>query len=145
MLNEALDLQFTSGCTLGEACLELGLLTDVQLAELTAEHARIPFVAVDALAFRPEQLNEIPEAVARKHTLMPLAREGKRLDVVMARPQDLDAIQELTFLTGVQDQPALRGPVPDPRRHRPLLPPPHLEGAPLPSWPPAPPRWRTPS
>ncbi|HWQ10362.1 MAG TPA: GspE/PulE family protein, partial [Holophaga sp.] len=53
----------------------------------------------------PEQLNEIPEAMARKHAVLPLAREGKRLDVVMADPQDLDAIQDLSFKTGCKINP----------------------------------------
>ena len=105
MLNEALDRQFATGCGVGEALLERGFLTDVQFAELSAELARIPFVAVDTLAFTPAQLNEIPEAMARKHAVLPLAREGKRLDVVMTNPQDLDALQDLTFKTGCKINP----------------------------------------
>ena len=106
MLNEALDIQFATGCQLGDALLQLGYLLDTQLAELLAEHLRIPYVAVESLGFTPEQLNEIPEALARKHAVLPLRRDGKRLDVVMADPQDLDAIQELSFATGCKISPA---------------------------------------
>jgi type IV pilus assembly protein PilB len=106
MLNEALDIQFETGRPLGEALLQLGYLLDSQLAELLAEHLKMPYIPVDELAFTPDQLNEIPEALARKHTVLPLRRDGKRLDVVMADPQDLDAIQEISFITGCKIMPA---------------------------------------
>lgn len=100
MLNEALDVQFATGCRLGDALLQLGFLLETQLAEILAEHLKVPYVAVEALGFTTSQLNEIPEALARKHLVLPLQRDGKRLDVVLADPQDLDAIQELSFVTG---------------------------------------------
>ena len=106
MLHDALDVQFATGCPVGEALLQRGYLLDTQLAELMAEQAKIPFVVVDSLGFTPQQLNEIPETIARKHAVLPLLREGKRLDVVMADPQDLNALQELTFLTGCRINPS---------------------------------------
>lgn len=110
MLNEALDLQFTTGCAVGEALLRLGHLQETELTELMAEQTKLPYVAVETLGFSPQQLNEIPEAMARKHLVLPLRREGKRLDVVMANPQDLDALQELTFLSGCRINPAFGSP-----------------------------------
>ena len=107
MLDEALDLQFATGRPVGDLLVELGYLLDTQLASLLAEQLKLPYVAVESLGFTPEQLNEIPEAMARKHLVLPLQRDGKRLDVVMADPKDLDALQELTFLTGCRIAPAL--------------------------------------
>jgi type IV pilus assembly protein PilB len=106
MLNEALDDQFATGCTVEEALVQRGYLLDTQLAELVAEQMKIPYVDVEALGFTPVQLNEIPEAAARKHVVLPLRREGRRLDVVMANPHDLNALQELTFLTGCKISPS---------------------------------------
>src|SRR5512145_427253 len=71
MLHEALDLQFATGCRVGDAMLQLGHLEDGQLAQLLAEALRLPYASVATVAFTPEQLNEIPEAVARKHTVLP--------------------------------------------------------------------------
>jgi type IV pilus assembly protein PilB len=107
MLNEALEVQLETGCLLDDALIQKGYLQETQLAELLAEHFKIPYINVELVSFKADQLNEIPEAMARKHSVLPLQRDGKRLDVVMANPLDLDAIQDLSFLTGCKIYPAV--------------------------------------
>ncbi|NLI76100.1 MAG: hypothetical protein GX442_06615 [Candidatus Riflebacteria bacterium] len=47
----------------------------------------------------------VPPNIARRHLLIAVRREGNRLTVVMARPEDLVAIDDLRLLTGLQVQP----------------------------------------
>lgn len=49
----------------------------------------------------------VPAHIARRHLLIPVRLEGNRLTVVMARPEDLVAIDDLQLLTGLQVQPVL--------------------------------------
>ncbi len=65
-----------------------------------AAKLRIPYVEVAELTLDAEQLNLLPEYLARRHACIPLGREGRQLSIAMADPRDLNAIQEISFATG---------------------------------------------
>lgn len=52
-----------------------------------------------------EAVGLVPGNIARRHLLIAVRREGNRLTVVMARPEDLVAIADLQVLTGMQVEP----------------------------------------
>jgi type II secretory ATPase GspE/PulE/Tfp pilus assembly ATPase PilB-like protein len=90
--------------------VEQGLLPDVEVSQFLAGHLRLPYVDVSGLTFSTEQLNLVPEVLARRHLALPLRREGKRLELVMADPQDLEATRDLAFATGCRIEPRLGSP-----------------------------------
>ncbi len=91
-------LEATSGTRLWAAAVDAGLVSDVDLVRRLAERFRLP-IAVVAEADR-RAATVIPESVARKHHVVPLAMDERSVDVATADPRDLNAEQELEFVTG---------------------------------------------
>ena len=107
VLQEALQEQRQSGRRIGEILLDRGHVTEAQLIPFLTNRLKLPYTDVSTLVLRSDQLNLIPETLARKYTVLPVRLDGKRLDVVMADPMDHEAIQDLSFVTGCQVSPTL--------------------------------------
>jgi len=73
-------------------------------AEALALRSRLSFVKLAATAFDPEVVRLIPEALARKHGCIAYMRGNnaphKAIMVAMVDPNDISAIQEISFATG---------------------------------------------
>ena len=74
-------------------------LSETQAATLKAEAAGVAFVEVDTYQVDATVLKLIPEAVARKHQVLPLYRLENALTVAMADPWDVVAIDALRAST----------------------------------------------
>lgn len=81
--------------------------TEEALAEAFAHWLKIPRVRIASLNLDPEAANVISEKIALKHTCLPLKIEGGRLVVAMANPADLDALQDVQFVSGLSAQPVI--------------------------------------
>src|SRR5436309_1156390 len=92
VLQEALQEQRQSGRRIGEILLDRGHVTEAQLIPFLTNRLKLPYTDVSTLVLRSDQLNLIPETLARKYTVLPVRLDGKRLDVVMADPMDHEAI-----------------------------------------------------
>src|SRR3989449_10548298 len=107
ILQEALQEQCQSGRRIGEILLDRGHVTEAQLIPFLTIQLKLPYTDVSALVLGSDQLNLIPETLARKYTVLPVRLDGKRLEVVIADPMDHEAIQDLSFVTGCQVSPTL--------------------------------------
>lgn len=107
-LDEALKNQVIFGTRLGTSLIELGYLTEQELATFLSKKLHVPSVPADEL-FRipPETLALIPPDRVQKHQVIPYRLEQRRLTVVMADPTDFTAIDELSFITGLIVVPAV--------------------------------------
>ncbi len=102
------------GRTLGEALGELGATDAASFARALAETAGLPFAA--ALPDPParELIAVLPMPFARRHLVLPLARDAAGLAVALADPAALAALDDLRVLYGapvralVAPAPALR-------------------------------------
>jgi len=85
-LQRALALQVDEYRPLGLLLLELGDITDDQLADGIAEHKGLERIALDPLKTKPETLNQFPKEVAAKYGAFPIAREGRTLHIAVGEP-----------------------------------------------------------
>jgi type IV pilus assembly protein PilB len=92
--------QKRTGELLGAALVRLGVLSEIELLEcLQAEYGC--GVADPAAAIIPTEVLELlPPAVARRHLLIPIARQGDSLTLAMCDPSNVAAINEVKFITG---------------------------------------------
>ena len=81
--------------------------TEEALAEAFSDWLKLPRVRIAALNLDPEAANVISEKVALKHVCLPLKVEDRRLVVAMANPADLDALQDVQFVSGLSAQPVI--------------------------------------
>ncbi|WAC66372.1 ATPase, T2SS/T4P/T4SS family [Agrococcus sp. SL85] len=81
--------------------IEDGTITSAQAASARAARAGVPFVVVADLAVDQSAVAMVPSATARRHTLLPVARENGRLVVAMVDPSDVLAIDDVRQSAGV--------------------------------------------
>src|SRR5207245_11729006 len=97
VINNAIHERHESGRRFVDILLDRRHVTEVQLFPSLTIQLKLPYTDVTALALGSDQLNLIPETLARKYTVLPVRLDGKRLDVVMADPMDHEAIQDLSL------------------------------------------------
>ncbi len=106
-LDGVLSEQQESTRLLGELLLEKGLVSKDDLVAALEEAARFRYVDARFATVERAALDLIPRSAAEKYMVLPLVREGKRMVTVMAEPQNLRALDELRFLTGMDIAPRL--------------------------------------
>ena len=102
-LQSALMEQQLTNLRLGEILIKNGSLTDTQLAEALSSQLKLPMVTL--ARYRPmiEALRMVPENVARRLDLLPLAvLDNNRLFIAMADPLNIISIDEVRMLTGME-------------------------------------------
>jgi type IV pilus assembly protein PilB len=87
---------------LGELMLQRGTINKPDLTSALEEVTNIPYCDSAKAHPSPEALGSIAEAIARRCCALPLERQGSRLIVVMAEPQNLVLIDELRFTSGTE-------------------------------------------
>ena len=87
-VQEALELQATSGGRLGELLVQMGVLEERDLVEALAEFFGMPVADLRRYKPDPDALALIPENVARENMAMPISLHDDGLHVAVAEPSD---------------------------------------------------------
>lgn len=102
-LQKALQAQMIWGGHLGTNLIELGYVTEDELGEVLAEAHSVRYAPYDMLQEIPSSvLTSIPRGLVEKYKIIPFRFDGKKLHLVMLTPQDLMALDEVSFATGFQ-------------------------------------------
>jgi type IV pilus assembly protein PilB len=101
-LQIAIERQRTSSRRVGQLLIELGFTTaDAVLGALSVQlgvrSTRLNDFRVTTVA-----LQALPEKLARKHQAVPLQKVGQVLQIAIAAPKDLEALDDLRFASGCQ-------------------------------------------
>ncbi len=99
-LKEAVALQKRRGGSLEDALVELGFVTEFQVAAFLGEKYGVPPADVEGASVSAEVLAKIPRKVADEHLVVPLSLEGMELCVAMADPMNLVAVDDVGFVSG---------------------------------------------
>jgi len=94
-LNIALHEQRAKGQMIGSVLVKLGFLDEDALASVLAERTGYEAVDLKQIMFDPALLKRLPKAVASRCRAVPLRLEGSRLDVAMADPYDIVAMDAI--------------------------------------------------
>ncbi len=109
-LAEALLQQSASGKRIGQLLVELGALDEHGLARTLAEQLGLPLADLRRSSPDDEAIALVPESIARAHTLIPLRRTERGLEVAMADPQDRAVLDELAEAIGAEIVPVVAPP-----------------------------------
>jgi type II secretory ATPase GspE/PulE/Tfp pilus assembly ATPase PilB-like protein len=101
-LQNALRLQKERGKKLSEILVSEGVIQAEELASFLSIEWNIPLIDLKTHVVQPEALQLVPERLARQHTLIPLHIMGESLVVVMADPDDYNAIGDVFTQTGMK-------------------------------------------
>ncbi|HXU82462.1 MAG TPA: hypothetical protein VN914_13765, partial [Polyangia bacterium] len=97
-VEDALFSQRQFGGRLGTNLIEMGAITDEDLARCLSEQLNIPYVRPQALAAIPKEVvAKLPRKMAEKYRIVPLRFQAGELHLCMADPQNFSKLDELRF------------------------------------------------
>lgn len=107
-LMQVLEAQKESnGKKFGDVVVELGFMSEANFTKALAGKMMVRYVDLDSVEINSEAVNKIPEALARKHTVIAIAITGKRLTVATNDPVNFIVFEEIKVSTGMDCIPVL--------------------------------------
>lgn len=98
-LERGLAYQREHGGLLGQALIQLGMVTEDEVAlALTAQYG-FPYLPLKNYEIDQDLVALVPESLARQYCLIPIDRIGNALTLAMADPSNTQAIEEIELLT----------------------------------------------
>jgi type IV pilus assembly protein PilB len=98
-LSAAMSKMREEGGSLLTNLAKVGAINEDVLSEFLSQHFGVPSVNLDELELEQEIVSLIPEELSKKYKAIPINRTGKTLVVAMADPTNIEAIDEIKFLT----------------------------------------------
>ncbi len=106
-LRHAQDEQQKSGQNLGYTLAKLGYVSDDEITSFLSQQYRVPTIDLEEYEVDAEVLKLVPKEPCERHRVLPISRTGNALIVAMADPTNLNAIDDLKFLTGYNIEPVI--------------------------------------
>lgn len=99
----------TPGKYFGDYVIELGYVTDIQFGQVLAKKLNVPFIDLNdpETQINVEAVKKIPEALAKKHTIIAIKITGKRLTVASHDPVNFYIFEDIKVTTGMDVVPVL--------------------------------------
>jgi type IV pilus assembly protein PilB len=95
----------TGGGNLSAALLKVGALGESDLNKFLGNLYGVPCVDLSNFIPDPTVVKLIPSDVANKFQVVPVSKTGRKLQVAMANPSNIFAIDDIKFITGCEVQP----------------------------------------
>ena len=99
--------QRADGQRLDRALIELGLVSEEDALQAIATELGMRYVDLQECAVDPALLGKFPTSAIFRHELLPLARENGYVEVATSDPFGLEALDELSALSGLTLRPVL--------------------------------------
>lgn len=107
-LDEALKYQVIFGGKLGTNLIEMGVLDEDDITNALSRLFKVPAATPEEIDHAPRAaLDAIPLELIKKYGVVPIKLEGRRLTLAMNDPANLQAIDEISFRTGLIVRPAI--------------------------------------
>lgn len=106
-LQQALDVQSRSQAFLGQILVDLGFITSAAIGNLLAADFGVSYVDLLSIRLEPTTVRLLPEEVVRSTRAIPLRISADIIEVAMADPLDVTAIDKIHLLTGLRVAPFL--------------------------------------
>ncbi len=111
-LEQALKQQKESkkGNKLGETLVDLGFTTEKEIAKALQAQLHLEGVTLSSLRISDEIIELVSESVLRKYMLIPFEFSEKSLNILrvaMSDPLDMQAIDDISIITGLQIEPVV--------------------------------------
>ncbi len=106
---EQMDMarQQANGKRIDQIVVEMGLVSEEEALKALAEELGLRYVELKNFEVDQELLSEFPTTAIFRHSLLPLSRENGRVEVATSDPFDLEALDELSSLSGFRLEPVL--------------------------------------
>ena len=106
-LRTALSEQQRLGRSLGRVLVDMGYLSESQLVAALATQIGLPFADLSDYPVDAGAVALLPDAVARRHTALPIGYDDGRLVVAMADPANVFALDDIRSITRREIKPVV--------------------------------------
>jgi type IV pilus assembly protein PilB len=106
-LEMALQEQGKSGGSLGYNLVKTGAISEKAFSEFLSQIYGVPALDLDEIQADEHSVELIPPDVATKFQVVPVSREGRVLTVAMANPDNIFALDDIKFITGLDVRPVV--------------------------------------
>ncbi len=96
-LAKAVKTAQKTGRLTGEVLVEMGVVTEDQVASALAKQFNMGYVNLDEVKITDHIENLIPKDIIKKHRVVPMGEEDGRIQLVISDPRDLDTIDLIRF------------------------------------------------
>jgi type IV pilus assembly protein PilB len=106
-LDQALSEGRATGAPLGAILIKLGFIDEIKLGKALAKLHGLQYIDTSQIVLTPEVMRLLPQDFIKRHMVLPMRvdMQHKRLEVVMARPDNLHVLDEIALLTGFRPIP----------------------------------------
>lgn len=91
----------------GDVVVELGFMSEINFTKALAGKLRVQYVDLDNTDINTDAVQKVPEALAKKHTVIAIAITGKRLTVATNDPVNFIVLEDIKVSTGMDTVPVL--------------------------------------
>jgi hypothetical protein len=106
-LNQVLAYQHRHGRRVGVILLKLGFVTEDAMIRMLGAQMGIAHVEPADMIIEQAMITLVPEQMARRYQVLPVAREERVLTLAMADPLNVFAIDAVRQATGLEVQPVV--------------------------------------
>ncbi|UCG53729.1 MAG: type IV-A pilus assembly ATPase PilB [Candidatus Latescibacterota bacterium] len=106
-MGRALETQKSEGGSLGYNLVKTGAISELAFAEFMGQVFNVPAINLDETEPSEDAVSLIPTEVATKFQVVPIKREGRVLTVAMSNPDNIFAIDDIKFITGLEVRPVV--------------------------------------
>jgi type IV pilus assembly protein PilB len=103
----AIEAQKKTKERLGKTLIRLGFISEENLIKTLAHQLKINSINLKEENLDPSLAKLIPDKIARRHLVVPVAKMGQVLMVAMADPLNIFALDDLAFKTGLEIEPVI--------------------------------------
>lgn len=100
-LENALLIRKGKNKRLGKVLIEMGYVNEDQIAAALAKQLSLPLIDCSKFTISKDLLNVINKEIAESKTVLPLQLKDKKLFLAMADPLDWQALDDISFKTGL--------------------------------------------
>ncbi|MEK7315180.1 MAG: hypothetical protein AAB011_03290, partial [Candidatus Eisenbacteria bacterium] len=95
----------TGGGNITAALIKVGALAEPELTKFLGDLYGVPSIDLANFVPDPTVVKLLPSDVANKFQVVPITKTGRKLQVAMANPANIFAIDDIKFITGCEVQP----------------------------------------
>jgi len=106
-LADAIAYASEHGKRLGEALVELELVSEDDVSKGLATQFDLEYVDLDKNVVVPAALDLVPQELITRHTILPMSKDGDRMKVIIHDPLDLELLDMLRFRLNMEIDTAL--------------------------------------
>ncbi len=94
-----LESSLTAGEKLKDLLMREGKISEDDLLDIVSEQYNVPKIKLSELDIDPEIIKILPKRIVLRHNVVPVSRIGNTLTVAMTDPSDMNAQDDIKFLT----------------------------------------------